>query len=384
MEVRPADASSANAHKNLAEPGFGVGRSRDDQPAWLDTLQSAHSHPFRLLFIMDKRQSGRIESICFYARGPVTQEQADSRPGAAMKTNATFKRAYNSALAQLGAFAVGAELGSEPEWAVRLGVSRTTVRAVFRALGEAGLVDYSGRSKVLLSRPRPADPFPEAETRPASEIVEKRFMAYILEGDCRPGQQINGLDLARHFGVSASAVRDYLGRFSQFGLLDKRPNGGWMFKGFTRDFAEELFEVRRMFEIRSAQRFLGVTRGRSLLGGNSSGYARSISFCWRPPKPVTPEFSELDERFHRLVNDASRNRFIVSFYDIISLIFHYHYQWNKSDERNRNIVAIREHLACIAALQSGKSADVATALAAHMDTARRTLLAAIANFERAT
>ena len=29
---------------------------------------------------------------------------------------------------------------------------------------------------------------------------------------------------------------------------------------------------------------------------------------------------------HRLINDASRNRFIEDFYDVISLIFHYHYQ----------------------------------------------------------
>jgi hypothetical protein len=36
-------------------------------------------------------------------------------------------------------------------------------------------------------------------------------------------------------------------RFNQFGLIDKRPNGGWVFKGFTRDFAEELCEVRLIF-----------------------------------------------------------------------------------------------------------------------------------------
>jgi hypothetical protein len=34
--------------------------------------------------------------------------------------------------------------------------------------------------------------------------------------------------------------------------------------------------------------------------------------------------------------------FIVDFYDIISLIFHYHYQWNKVDERVRNRAAILE------------------------------------------
>ena len=64
------------------------------------------------------------------------------------------------------------------------------------------------------------------------------------------------------------------------------------------------------------------------------------------------EFSELDERFHRLIHNASRNRFIIDFYDVIAMIFHYHYQWNKVGERERNSVAVAEHLAYIDALKS--------------------------------
>ena len=51
-----------------------------------------------------------------------------------------------------------------------------------------------------------------------------------------------------------------------------------------------------------------------------------------------------------MINSAAPNRFIDGFYDIITLIFHYHYQWNKRDERQRNEVAIREHLTYIDAL----------------------------------
>ena len=64
------------------------------------------------------------------------------------------------------------------------------------------------------------------------------------------------------------------------------------------------------------------------------------------------DFSDLDSRFHRLMNTAAPNRFIDGFYDIITLIFHYHYQWNKRDERQRNEVAIREHIEYIDALLS--------------------------------
>ena len=299
-----------------------------------------------------------------------------------MKTNSVFKRAYNASLARLEGNALGADLGSEPVWATALGVSRTTVRAVLRTLSENGLVAYEGKRKRLVRKPRPADRYPESETRPVSDIVEKRFMQWILDGDLKPGQHINGLDLARQFGVSTSAIRDYLGRFRQFGLIEKRRNGSWIFKGFTEEFAEELFEVRVMFELRSAERFLSLPEGDPAWARLERIRCEHLALLEDAEKRYR-EFSELDERLHRLINDASRNRFIVSFYDIISMIFHYHYQWNKRDERERNVAAMGEHLAYIEALQSRDRNAVAAALEAHMTTARSTLLGSLQRFDRA-
>ena len=89
------------------------------------------------------------------------------------------------------------------------------------------------------------------------------------------------------------------------------------------------------------------------------------------------DFSALDERLHRLINNTSRNRFVVNFYALISIIFHYHYQWSKIGEKERHGVAIDEHLAYIAALKS-RDREVAMALCrAHMRTARATLLRSI-------
>ncbi|TIU19405.1 MAG: GntR family transcriptional regulator, partial [Mesorhizobium sp.] len=89
------------------------------------------------------------------------------------------------------------------------------------------------------------------------------------------------------------------------------------------------------------------------------------------------EFSELDERFHRLIHRASHNRFIVDFYDVIAMIFHYHYQWNKAQERERNEVAVAEHLAYIAALKSRDLGKIDAACRKHLKSARNTLLTSI-------
>lgn len=86
------------------------------------------------------------------------------------------------------------------------------------------------------------------------------------------------------------------------------------------------------------------------------------------------DFSDLDSRFHRLINSAAPNRFIEDFFELITLIFHYHYQWNKQDERQRNEVAVREHLTYIEALLSRNPSIVQLACRAHMASAKETLM----------
>jgi DNA-binding GntR family transcriptional regulator len=298
-----------------------------------------------------------------------------------VKTNTVFKRAHNQWLSRLRGYAINSEIGSEPYWSEALGVSRTTVRSVLAALAAKGILARDGRRKVLLRRPVSTDLYPDLETEQLGAIVEKRFMKWILDGDCKPGQQINGLELARQFGVSTSAIRDYLNRFSQFGLLERRPSGSWAFKGFTNEFAEELFEVREMFELRSAQRFVALAADDPAWAALARVKQEHVVLLDQAESRFA-DFSELDERFHRLINDASRNRFIVSFYDLISMIFHYHYQWNKRDEKQRNIAAMREHLIYIDGLESRDRAMATESCRAHMATARATLMASIGELGR--
>jgi DNA-binding GntR family transcriptional regulator len=293
-----------------------------------------------------------------------------------MKTNAIFKRTYNACLDLLAAQPIGAHLGSEPRLAADLNVSRTTIRAALSTLSARELIGVNGREKIIQRRPARADYYPEIETEPVSDLVEKRFMQWILHGDCKPGQQINSLELARQFGVSTSAIREYLNGFRQFGLLERRPSGSWIVKGFTKEFALELSEVRELFELRSVQRFVELPDGDPVWRALDM-IARDHLLLKAEIEQRHADFSALDERFHRMINNTSRNRFMVNFYALISMIFHYHYQWSKIGEKERHVVAIDEHLAYINALKS-RDKDMAMAhCRAHMNTARATLLRSI-------
>lgn len=289
------------------------------------------------------------------------------------KQKNVYKEAYNRCLCLLEG---SAALPSEPELGNALGVSRTTVRTILTGMQERGLIEWNKRSKVVLRAPEPGDYFPEEETDSLSQIIERSFMRRLLAGGAQAGLQINELELAREIGVGTTSVREFLIRFSRFGLIEKRRNSHWVLKGFTRAFALELTEIREIFELRSAHAFAALDKDdpiwatldameaehRALLAGIARRYM---------------EFSELDERFHRLIHSAAANRFIADFYDVIAMIFHYHYQWNKADSRRRNEVAIGEHLDYIAALRSRNMARVEDACRRHLRSARETLLQSI-------
>lgn len=292
-----------------------------------------------------------------------------------MKTDAVFKRAFNDSLDLISKLGDSEPIPSENHLSGRLGVSRTTVRKVLSTLEAQGVVRRNGRYSIVGSSRAGIQRFPEAETVPMAAQVEKQFMEWMLRDDTRPGTAINELELARRFGVATTGIREFLNRFQRFGLIDKRQNAGWVFKGFTASFAIELFEIREMFELRSAIAFAALPESSPLWHRLQALRAEHVALLKEVEKRYH-DFSDLDSRFHRLISSAAPNRFIEDFFDIITLIFHYHYQWNKRDERKRNEVALREHLTYIDALLSRNAAIVELACRAHLASARETLMSA--------
>ena len=290
-----------------------------------------------------------------------------------MRTDTVYKKAFNRAATMLRDGQLSGELPSENELRRRMGVSRTTVRKVLGELAHRELVAESGGVRTAGRPVEDSDYYPDAETTSRANHVEQQFMEWMLRGDTRPGTSINELELARQFGVATNGIREFLIRFSRFGLLEKRPNTGWLFKGFTEDFALELFEIRVMFELRSAHLF-SLQPDTSPLWDKLAALKVAHTELLKRIESRYHDFSGLDNRFHRLINEASPNRFIDDFYDIISFIFHYHYQWNKQDEKQRNQAAILEHVAYIDALESRDSERIKRACQAHLDSARATLM----------
>lgn len=297
-----------------------------------------------------------------------------------MRTDTVYKKAFNRAANMLRDGQLAGELPSENELRRRMGVSRTTIRKVLCELVRRTLITERDGVREAGRLVDDDDYYPDAETTPRAKHVEQHFMEWMLRGDTRPGTSINELELARQFGVATNGIREFLIRFSRFGLIEKRPNTGWLFKGFTESFALELFEIRVMFELRSARLF-SLEPDSSPLWAKLATLKTAHTELLEQMESRFQDFSGLDNRFHRLINEASPNRFIDDFYDIITFIFHYHYQWNKQDEKQRNHAAIIEHIAYIDALESRDAARVETACRAHLGSARETLMKSLLAFD---
>lgn len=293
-----------------------------------------------------------------------------------MRGETVFKRTFNRTLDYLTTNEIGKTIPSENVLTNILKASRTTVRKVLEELQNRKIIKGSTTKRLVARHPKPADYFPDSETVATSTQVEKKFMEWMLRGDRKAGDIVNGLELARQFGVSTSAIREYLNRFSRFGLIERRPNSSWIIRGFTKEFALELFEIRELFETRSAIAFTSQSESSSAWQ-NLRKLEKEHRLLLKEISTRYHDFSHLDDRFHRLINNASNNRFIVDFYDIISLIFHYHYQWNKANEKQRNRAAILEHLDYIESLLSRDPQRVQLACKSHLNSARKTLLASI-------
>lgn len=295
-----------------------------------------------------------------------------------MRNDAVYKRVFNALLDILAAREPGWELPSENNLKVSLGASRTTIRKALAEMEDRSVINKGLPRHLLITPQADTGRFPQGETVPQSAWVETRFMQWMLKDDTRPGSTINELELARKFGISTTGIREFLNRFQRFGLIERRPRGGWMLKGFTQEFALELFEIREMFELRSAMAFAVHPRNPALIERLIQIRDKHLILLSNIDNDFR-DFSEIDSQLHRLVIAATPNRFVDSFYDIMTLIFHYHYQWRKHDERQRNEVAIYEHLAYIDALVKGDVTAIEATCRTHLQSARLTMTRSIAS-----
>ena len=284
-----------------------------------------------------------------------------------------FKRSANLLLDHIAsAVAIGDLLPTEQQMSALVGGSRTAIRSALAYFDQQDLISDL-KERRLLRKPLREDYFDIADLQSGGERVRQVLMDRIYHSDLPPGAEFSEAELSRAAGVSTVSVREFVIEFSRYGLIEKKPHGGWRLCAFDQSFAMEVADVREMFELRAVERF-------GTLAPTDPAFATLDELIARHEQlgSVMParhkDFPALDRDFHTFLIGLLNNRFAQDFYDIVSLVFHYHYQWDKGSEMARNQYAAHEHLAILRALARRDIGAALDAMRTHLSSSRSTLL----------
>jgi DNA-binding GntR family transcriptional regulator len=216
-----------------------------------------------------------------------------------------------------------------------LNISRTTVRAYVERLCETGLIKRDGPNKVVLGKTS-ADDFYDIKDKNSTKDVqiEKYFLELINTGQLLPGDRFSELSLAKNSDCTAITVREFLIKFSNNGLIEKIPRGRWRMVKFDEEFTHELVSFRQMVEMRAITELLKMPKDNPIWQELEDILAQHQAVSADMENRYL-EFPDLDKALHYAIKKSSNNRFTRQFYDIISFVCHYHYQWDKTGELER-------------------------------------------------
>lgn len=292
------------------------------------------------------------------------------------RSDTRYREAYNRILGYCETLQPESPMPSETRLAEIAGVSRTVIRRCLTRMEELRLISWRGRDKHLLRMPRPEDRIAMPEAPTDQRDLEQRFLDWVLRFDVPANTPLSVAELSRTFDVPQYDLKEFLAGLSRFGLVSRRPQGGWMLLGFTKDFAIELSDFRSVLELNAVTQVAEAPVDHPVWA-ELAQLRRDHIALKQAIEQDFHEFPKLDERFHKAINSVVKNRFIAEFQKVISLIFHYHYMWDKTEEKHRNSAAIDEHMAIIEALEARDAEAARAAAQRHLRTSKTTLLSSL-------
>lgn len=271
-------------------------------------------------------------------------------------------------------------LPSQSALATLYNVSRTTVRHATDYLLRLDILIKNNNDFIIARLPKESEKISSIKIKKYHkdqlQKFESFFQTVIKQKIIKPGDEFSELKLAGDSNVDVMTVKEYLIQFSRFNLIKNIGRGRWKLIEFTPHYADKLFELREMLECHALNCFMNLPKNdirwleMKILLQEHRELRDNIVERYR-------DFSELDRKLHTLILSAANNPFINDFIELISVIFHFHYQWDNKNLHTRNILAVEEHLALIVKIVSRDDLGAITELKKHLQTARRSLMNSI-------
>ena len=286
----------------------------------------------------------------------------------------------NQVMDAISAKVLDSPLPSQVILASLYNVSRTTIRSVLSELLKKGILVKQNENYVVSREPREEDKFSLLKTKqndPKSlKKIESYFQEIVRTKVIKPGDKISELWLAKNANVDIFSVRAYLIQFSRFNLIKNLGRGEWQLVAFTPHYADKLFELREMLECHALNCFMNLPQS-DVRWSQMRMLLQEHRVLREHISEQFTDFAKLDHQFHSIILSAADNPFINDFIELISIIFNFHYQWDKKKKKTRNILAVEEHLAVLVKIVSQDDLGAITELKRHLNTAKKSLMNSI-------
>jgi DNA-binding GntR family transcriptional regulator len=201
------------------------------------------------------------------------------------------------------------------------------------------------------------------------DLVYNTLFDRIVTGHCPAGTRLREERLASEFKLSRTPVRDILNLLAQDGLVRRKPHCGVQVAGFTADDVEEVYDIRKALELLAVdcavarihlQRLRDLRARVAALAGVSD-VARHV---------------ELDQAIHGCIVEACRRpRLTAVLNQQLRLMRHFRYMGFK----DVGVIGrtTQEHGALLDALLARRADEARTAMAAHLEEAKRQVLSSL-------
>jgi GntR family transcriptional repressor for pyruvate dehydrogenase complex len=216
-----------------------------------------------------------------------------------------------------------------------------------------------------------------------SEVAE-RLMAYFTSGDIAPGTRLPAeRQLAASLGVGRSAVREALAALEILGIVIVRPGSGT----YLRDGVSELLprtlswglmlgepRTRELVELRSGLEVQAGQLAAARITDEALERMRANLDSMEKNLDHLAAFVEADAAFHKEIATSSGNQVLQELLQSIRSLLRIWVDRALTDEGHA-AAALAEHRAIFEALEAHDAEAVTKAMASHMSTASRRLLA---------
>ncbi len=196
------------------------------------------------------------------------------------------------------------------------------------------------------------------ERRTTSDHVADALRSAILGGEFADGEELNQVELARHFGVSRVPVREALRQLQAEGLVSAEAHRRAVVVGFSQERIEEIFEIRALIE--------GHTLERSAPAIDKEALARLRDLC-DAMDATTDQASwlELNHAFHRALLEPSGQRTAIGL--VAQLSGQVGRYIRRAGVNSRLTDASSEHRLILDALEANDVPRARAALEAHIN-----------------